>query len=65
MFLFSKRKDRKFAEDREVMAVQIQSRVADSAVWVGQQPAHLVVVCLCVLPVASAITEEPGSCTFQ
>lgn len=47
------------------MAVQEHRGVADSAVWVGLHPAHLVVVCLCVLPVVSAITDGPGSCTFQ
>lgn len=64
-FYFPIRKVRKFTEDRGVMAVQKHRRVADSVVWVGQHPAHLVVVCLCALPVVSAITEEPGSCTFQ
>lgn len=47
------------------MAALERRRVADSGVWVGQHPAHLVVVCLCALPVVFAITEEAGSCTFQ
>lgn len=52
-------------EDQGVMAVQKHRRVADSAVWVGRHPAHLVVVCLCVLPEVSAITEEPKTCMFM
>lgn len=52
-------------EHRGVTAVHKHRRVADSAGWVGRQPAHLVVVGLCVLPVASAITEESKTCTLM
>lgn len=52
-------------EHQGVTAVQKHRREADSAGWVGRHPAHLVVVCLCVLPVASTITEETKTCTLM
>lgn len=44
------------------MALQKHRGMADSSVWVGRRsaPTHLVVVCLCILPVVSSIREEPG-----
>lgn len=47
-------------EDWRVMAVQKHRGVADSSIWVGRRsaPTHLVVVCLCMLPVVSSAREE-------
>lgn len=43
------------------MALQKHRGLADSSVWVGRRPGlrHLVVVCLCMLPVVSSIREQP------
>lgn len=47
-------------EDWRVMALQKHRGVADSSVWVGRCSAlwHLVVVCLCMLPVVSTREEQ-------
>lgn len=48
-------------EDRRVMALQKHRGRADSSVWVGRRSAlrHLVVVCLCMVPVVSSTRQEP------
>lgn len=48
-------------EDWRVMALQKHRGMADSSVWVGRRSAltHLVVVCLCMLPVVSSTRAEP------
>lgn len=52
----------RFMEDLRVMALQKHRGGTDSSVWAGWCSAHrhLVVVCLCMLPVVSSTRQEPG-----